>query len=79
MDWETSAAMNWLGGADHRRRPRGKILAMRKRRAQIAGSESFYATRRSCCGGRGVGGAAERPNHGKAEEAGAADARGRRR
>jgi hypothetical protein len=69
--------LRWIG--KRRRRPRGKILAMRKRRAQIAGSESFYAMRRSCCGGRGVGGAAERPNHGKAEEADAADARGRRR
>jgi hypothetical protein len=78
-DRETSAAMNWLGGADHRRRPHGKIPAMQKRRAQIAGSESFYATRQSCCESRRVEGAAERPNHGKAEEAGAADERGRRR
>jgi hypothetical protein len=44
-DRETSAVTNWRGGADHRRRLRGEIPAMQKRRAQMLGSRSFQVAR----------------------------------
>jgi hypothetical protein len=66
-DQETSAATNWRGGADHRRRLRGKIPAMQKRRAQLLGSGSFWMARgsgRGGCGGLGCGGAVQ-PRRGR--------------
>jgi hypothetical protein len=77
-DRETSAATNWRGGADHRRRLHGKIPAMQNSRAQLLGSGSFWMTRgsgRGGCGGLGCGGAVQ-PRRGRgcsaAEEKGAA-------
>jgi hypothetical protein len=73
-DEEIEAAAQLTGG--------GSLAKYRCCRGSGHNCWAWEASRR--CGGAdagliGVGGAAERPNHGKAEEASAADERGRRR
>jgi hypothetical protein len=63
VDRKTSAATDWRGGADHRRRLRGKFSMMHRLGAQLLGSESFWMARgsgRGGCGGLGHAGAAAR-------------------